>query len=697
MGIPSYFSYIVRKHASIIKRLETLPRVHNLYMDCNSIIYESVRKCGPIGNTSPDYYETELIQDVCRSIESYIRLIEPTNKVLLAFDGVAPVAKLNQQRERRYKSWFTSVIEKQIEEKTREKNGVSKAHATIISDQNRGWNTTAITPGTKFMQKLSEMIHVYFSRVSTLSPLSEPVFAEITRQGIHDNDNDNDNDTQIEEPNATKTTLIMQYKPAEIIITTSNKAGEGEHKIFEYIRTNPEYHAKTDTMIYGLDADLIMLTLNHLHISERLYLYRDTPEFIHSLNSELSSNENYYLDIPQFAKYLDKEMRVMTMRKDVEEEAAILKQPLYEKPLITSSAVDDYILMCFFLGNDFMPHFPSLNLRTHGLDILLQTYVALFQNTTEYLTRRNMATMEKTIVWKNVKKFISALARIEHDQFMAEHKQRDKQSKGMSSIYGYNEKGGKMSEGTNRRNVVVMAKSTPTHGSSHLSQPLEDESQIESMVADNIKQFNSIPILDRSVERYIDPFTRNWEYRYYDALFDITFDERWGRDICTNYLEGLEWTFKYYSGACIDWRWCYKYAYAPLLTDLVKYVPSTDINMLPVKPKSPINEIIQLCYVLPLASHHLLPANVSRKIHTNCMHYYEENLEFKWAYCRYFWEAHTDLPMIHIPDLERILSLSDEQVQDIAKTNVLHSVKKSTPKPITGKMNKKIQPSLIQE
>jgi hypothetical protein len=79
------------------------------------------------------------------------------------------------------------------------------------------------------------------------------------------------------------------------------------------------------------------------------------------------------------------------------------------------------------------------------------------------------------------------------------------------------------------------------------------------------------------------------------------------------------------------------------------------------------------------------------------MHYYEENLEFKWAYCRYFWEAHTDLPMIHIPDLERILSLSDEQVQDIAKTNVLHSVKKSTPKPITGKMNKKIQPSLIQE
>ena len=46
-------------------------------------------------------------------------------------------------------------------------------------------------------------------------------------------------------------------------ISCSDKIGEGEHKIFEFIRNNEDYHSMTNTTIYGLDADLIMLSLNH--------------------------------------------------------------------------------------------------------------------------------------------------------------------------------------------------------------------------------------------------------------------------------------------------------------------------------------------------------------------------------------------------------------------------------------------------
>ena len=77
----------------------------------------------------------------------------------------------------------------------------------------------------------------------------------------------------------------------EIIISGSNIHGEGEHKIFKYIRDYPEKHNGQNTIIYGLDADLIMLSINHLPISPNIYLFRETPEFIKSINSELEPNE----------------------------------------------------------------------------------------------------------------------------------------------------------------------------------------------------------------------------------------------------------------------------------------------------------------------------------------------------------------------------------------------------------------------
>ena len=95
----------------------------------------------------------------------------------------------------------------------------------------------------------------------------------------------------------------------EYIYSGSDTPGEGEHKIFEYIRAGATYHKDTTTLIYGLDADLIMLCLNHLHISENIFLYRDTPEFIQSLDNTLSKDDHYFLDIPTFACSLEAIMR----------------------------------------------------------------------------------------------------------------------------------------------------------------------------------------------------------------------------------------------------------------------------------------------------------------------------------------------------------------------------------------------------
>ena len=139
MGIPSYFSYIVKNHAQLIKKIiESHLKVDNFYLDCNSIIYDTLRE---IAFKNKKDYETELINKVCEKIEYYISIIKPNQRVFIAFDGVAPVAKLEQQRNRRYKSWFQSEIMKSLNQE-------------IFS-----WDTTCVTPGTEFMQFLSTSGH----------------------------------------------------------------------------------------------------------------------------------------------------------------------------------------------------------------------------------------------------------------------------------------------------------------------------------------------------------------------------------------------------------------------------------------------------------------------------------------------------------------------------------------------------------
>ena len=380
-------------------------------MDTNGLIYDAVRIVGSSRGMSNHEYEDLIINTVCNKISEYAAMFRPSDKVLIAFDGVAPVAKLNQQRERRYKSWFTTVVEQTITQKNALLDPLTAT--TVVA--HKAWNTSAITPGTLFMNKLNTRMRDY---------------CEVKAREIGN---------------------TVAY-----IYSGSDTPGEGEHKIFEYIRENAKYHKDTTTLIYGLDADLIMLCLNHLHISQHIYLYRDTPEFIQSLDSTLSSNDHYYLDIPEFACSLEAIMRetkangvasdistaYVSDARTVAAECALNGRTV-SAPSISHvtpeviAAIDDYIAMTFMLGNDFMPHFPSLNLRTNGMTVLLQTYANMFRESKDYLVTR--ASGRPVIVWKTMRAFIGLLAETEHNRFMNEHKTRDRQGK---QRFGGGDRGG---------------------------------------------------------------------------------------------------------------------------------------------------------------------------------------------------------------------------------------------------------------
>ena len=496
-------------------------------MDCNSIIYDAVHNID-FKNLNDSDVNT-IINSVCLKIDEYIRLLKPNKSVFIAFDGVAPVAKLQQQRERRYKSLYQNTIMKSLRE-----------------DHTDPWNTTAITPGTKFMEQLNKKINNYYKNP-------------------------------------------IDYNVETIVLSSSEYHGEGEHKLFQYIRDNPDKHSNETTVIYGLDADLIMLSINHLPIASNIFLFRETPHFIQTINSELEPNATYLLDIPELAKII-----TLNMNNGVELTSEQQKNRIY-----------DYIFICFFLGNDFMPHFPSVNIRTGGVDKMINAYKGTIGNLDENLTDG------KKIYWKNVRKLIQYLGEVEHDNFKQETKHRDKIEK------------------------RFLPNETPE---------------------EKFKKFESIPIYERQVEKMINPFKSGWEERYYKALFDVEITEERKKSICMNYLEGLEWTMKYYTTGCPDWRWCYNYSYPPLLKDLIHYVPYFDTELITNKESRPVTELVQLCYVLPAQSLHFLP----EKLYKNLVKYHPEwhttDCKFVWAYCKYFWEAHPNLPYIDVGELERFVN-----------------------------------------
>ena len=522
MGIPSFFSYIVRNNGSIIKKISKGQVINNLYLDSNSIIYDSFHSIKKEYNGNKEEFELELIKKVCEKIEYYINEIKPNNRVIIAYDGVAPVAKMEQQRTRRYKSMLERKMKKVI---------------FPDSEDKEEWKTTAITPGTEFMVKLNELTEKYFK-------------------------------------NSEK-----KYGLNEIIVSGSDKVGEGEHKIFEYLR-NKKSHSNECTFIYGLDADLIMLGLNHLPIAKHIYLYRETPEFIKSINSSLNPNESYVLDLPELSQAI-----VSTMNNGRKVNNKQQSNRLY-----------DYIFLCFFLGNDFMPHFPAINIRINGIEIMINAYKKILGDTNKNLTNG------KEIYWNNVYELVSELSGNEWNNIVSNYKTRERQSKR------------------------------------------------QYKKAD--ERYLNAPMLDREEELYIAPFIPNWQDRYYKTLFDSDGTQEYRKKVCINYLEGLEWVMKYYTSGCSDWGWHYKYPYPPLLQDLVKYVPRWGVEFIKENNNKPVTPYTQLAYVLPKDSLKFLPTNIYNQLIYKKSKNYRENCKLKWAFCRYIWEAHVDLPEIDIDELQ---------------------------------------------
>jgi 5'-3' exoribonuclease 2 len=193
------------------------------------------------------------------------------------------------------------------------------------------WNSNKITPGTDFMDKLTKRLNIFKECIL------------------------NDCGSFL----------------SEVVISDSNIPGEGEHKMMKIISdiTNDK-----QICIYGLDADLIMLSLISSR-SDNIVLIRDN-----TFNSKLSDKDRVYtyVTIKKLKRYVCKDLR-----SNLERDTLISDENL----------IYDYIFLCFLLGNDFLEHVPSLLIKEGGINVLLKYYSILI-NTRKYTGLIRMAKLK---------------------------------------------------------------------------------------------------------------------------------------------------------------------------------------------------------------------------------------------------------------------------------------------------------------
>ncbi|BAO38831.1 5'-3' exoribonuclease 2 [Kluyveromyces marxianus DMKU3-1042] len=367
MGVPSFFRWLSRKYPKIISPVleehqvvedgVKLPidysapnpngELDNLYLDMNGIVHP----CSHPENKPPPENEDEMLLAVFEYTNRVLNMARPRKVLMIAVDGVAPRAKMNQQRARRFRSARDAKLQNEAREQVlREREDYGEVIEESVKNK-KTWDSNAITPGTPFMDKLATALRYWTS------------FKLATDPG---------------------------WRNLQVIISDATVPGEGEHKIMNFIRSqraDTQYNPNTTHCIYGLDADLIFLGLA-----------THEPHF-KILREDVFANNNYKKPKPHNMINLSEEEKQQLIQQDSEKpflwlHISVLREYLAAELAIPhlsfqfdfERAIDDWVFMCFFCGNDFLPHLPCLDVRENSIDILVDIWKNILPRMKTYLT-----------------------------------------------------------------------------------------------------------------------------------------------------------------------------------------------------------------------------------------------------------------------------------------------------------------------
>lgn len=590
MGIPKYFKYIISNFDNITKNTnDPSILIHHLYFDLNCLIHPCVQDAASNQtllsdfileqssykyDTDPDYitpFEDKVYHLISNYIEKVISTVNPSISIYISIDGVAPRAKMEQQRSRQYRTVKEYLLKNSILEK--------------YNDKASNFNTNFITPGTIFMYKLNIYLRSYIHKLKLLTN-------------------------------------------KRIILDDSQRMGEGEHKIFQFIRQNfsvsdlfNEVHC-----VYGLDADLIMLSLC---LTQKIYLIREEVHF-----NKVNRDNFLYFDVLSFkdqlvdylTKLIDNESCFDNDSYIIDDDPTDNEKDKSIFPISPQHLIIDYIFISFLLGNDFLPSLFCLNVSKYNIDLLLKSYISIISYRKKHIIENNK------INYSILQQLLINLLVKENDIIK-------------SFVYDLE------------------------HSRPFLKETNEKERNIEKLKY--YPHFHRIVPFDViNDKQWINKY-----YLYYFNIVNFTKDDNYINSLCKSYIEGLQWTLEYYLEGCPSWSWYYKYRQPPHLRDLSKYL-SKRIYSTKFTQDILFSPLEQLAIVLPIQSNYLFCKDYIKFINNNNLFnlYYPIHFELDLAYKYMLHEAPPILPPIdalHIKSVFQTLNLTVFEKQRNDPSNLI--------------------------
>ncbi|TPX36194.1 hypothetical protein SmJEL517_g01499 [Synchytrium microbalum] len=412
MGVPALFRWLTRKYPKITtpaveeQCLEVnglnLPidmnkpnpnsfETDNLYLDMNGIIHPC---CHPEGRPAPSS-EDAMMAEIFKYIDRIMLMVRPRKVLYMAIDGVAPRAKMNQQRSRRFRAAAEADAKEASEADVRRK--YEEEHGLTLPPQLESFDSNCITPGTPFMTRLAECLRYYVAR---------------------------------------KFTEDAGWAKIKVIISDASVPGEGEHKIMDYIRRQRalrDFDPNTSHVLHGLDADLIMLALAthepHFKILREDVFFKEGARAACFTCGQTGHNASECRGQPkektgQFGEQdpgiLDKPhlfLHLNVLREYLEAELQIFDLGF---PWSLERAIDDWIFLIFFVGNDFLPHLPSLDIKEDAIDRLVDLWKKELPTLGDWLTDSGSIDLRRCEV------IMRGLAEVEDDIFRNRRQKEEK-------------------------------------------------------------------------------------------------------------------------------------------------------------------------------------------------------------------------------------------------------------------------------
>ncbi|XP_043926953.1 5'-3' exoribonuclease 1 [Protopterus annectens] len=568
MGVPKFYRWISERYPCLseVVKEHKIPEFDNLYLDMNGIIHQ----CSHPNDEDVHFRisEEKIFADIFHYIEVLFRIIKPRKVFFMAVDGVAPRAKMNQQRGRRFRS------AKEAEEKI--KKALEKGET--LPEEAR-FDSNCITPGTEFMAKLHEQLKYFVNwKIST----------DKTWQGVN------------------------------IYLSGHETPGEGEHKIMEFIRSEkmkPDHDVNTRHCLYGLDADLIMLglTTHESHFS----LLREEVRFGgRKSQKRVTAPEETTFHL----------LHLSLMREYIEYEFSPVKEKICFSFDI-ESIIDDWILMGFLVGNDFIPHLPHLHINHDALPLLYRTYMDVLPKLTGYINENGHLNLER------FEKYLAKLAEFDREHFSAifldlkwfESKVGNKylnEAAGIAAEEAQSEKERKQKAHEDALNLAALEK---CEDGEECPKDLVDDAEDDDLFETEFRQHKrSYYMTKMGVEVVSDEFLA---------------------DQSECYVQAIQWILHYYYHGVQSWSWYYPYHYAPYLSD-IRNICNFKLKFELGKPFLPFQ---QLLAVLPAASKDLLPKcyqYLMTSEDSRIIEYYPEDFKTDLNGKQQEWEAVVLIPFI---------------------------------------------------